>query len=278
MKKIFIILMLILCLLGINNIIKNKELINYILNINNTSNEKFIYIYKEITKSITDVKTNNLLSILDMKIKPITLNNKKEEKITSPIIYIYNTHEDEKYFSKDNNLSVKDTSKILSEALLKYNIKSIVEEKSINQEIYKRNLSYKDTYKISKEYLDKAKEENKTIKYYIDIHRDSADGSVTKVKENNKDYATIMFILCTNHKNYKENEKNIKVIENYIKEKYPNILRKTYIQNKYVYNVDFSSDAYIIEIGGPDNNLEEITNTSIVLAEALNYYINNYHE
>ena len=278
MKKIFIILILILCLLGINNIIKNKELINYILNINNTSNEKFIYIYKEITKSITDVKTNNLLSILDMKIKPITLNNKKEEKITSPIIYIYNTHEDEKYKSDDNNLSVKDTSKILSEELLKYNIKSIVEEKSINQEIYKRNLSYKDTYTISKEYLDKAKEENKTIKYYIDIHRDSADGSVTKVKENNKNYATIMFILCTNHKNYKENEKNIKIIEKYIKEKYPNILRKTYIQNKYVYNVDFSSDAYIIEIGGPDNNLEEITNTSIALAEALNYYINDYHE
>lgn len=278
MKKIFVILILILCLLGINNIIKNKKLINYILNINNTSNQKFMYLYKEITKSLTDVKTNNLLSILDMKIKPITLNNKKEEKITSPIMYIYNTHEDEKYFSTDNKLSVKDASKILSDKLIEYNIKSIVEEKSINQELYKRGLNYPDTYTISKEYLDEAKEKNQTINYYIDIHRDSANGSITKVKQNDKNYASIMFILCTNHENYKENEKNIKVIEKYIKEKYPNILRNTYIQNKYVYNVDFSSNSYIIEIGGPDNNLEEITNSLSALAEALNYYINDYYE
>ena len=277
-KIIIIILIIVQGLVMINKLSKNTSLINYITNINNTSSQKQMYIYKEITKSLINIKPNNIIKSINKNIKKTKTTQLVKNTISKPIIYIYNTHEEEQYYSEDNNLTVKDASKILQDALLKYEINSVVEEKSINQELYKRGLNYPDTYTISKEYLEKAKAENKTIKYFIDIHRDSAKKEITQKNYNNKNYASIMFILCTNHENYKENEKNIKIMESYIKEKYPNILRDTYIQKQYIYNVDFSPDAYLIEIGGPDNNLEEITNSLNVLAEAFNYYINKNNE
>lgn len=248
--------------------IKDKNTILSLLEIN--SNKEEIIINK--LANIKNINANNIFSFLDIKEdlkktnKEITTINIKE---TSPLVYIYTTHEKESY----DNYNVKQASNYLKEKLEEYEITTISEDKSINEQIYKRNLSYPDTYTISREYLTLAKSNNKSLKYFIDFHRDSAGKSITTKTINNKKYATIMFILSTAHKNYQENEKCIKKIESYIKEDYPDILRNTYIQKKYYYNEDYSKDSYLIEIGGPENTKEEINNTIEVLAKALKKYI-----
>ena len=81
-----------------------------------------------------------------------------------------------------------------------------------------------------------------------------------------------MFLVGKKNSNYKENEKNIKIMSDYINKKYPGILRNNYYNN-YIFNQDLIPNAFLIEVGGIDNTIEELHNTSQVLAEAINYLI-----
>lgn len=248
--------------------IKDKK---SILSLLEPSSNKEDIIIKKIA-NIKNINTNNIFSFLDIKQKTKITNNEITTiniKNDAPLVYIYTTHEKESYKDYD----VKQASNYLKEKLEEYEINTISEQKSINEQIYKRNLSYPDTYTISREYLTLAKSNNKSLKYFIDFHRDSAEKSITTKTINNKKYATIMFILSTAHKNYQENEQCIKKLESYIKKEAPDILRNTYIQKKYYYNEDYSKDSYLIEIGGPENTKEEINNTIEILAKALKNYI-----
>ena len=249
----------------------NKLLFSDILNINNNYKEN--YVYNGIEKSLINFDSSNLLSFLDLNVinvidKKIIKNKIIEFK--DPIVYIYNTHEAEEY--KDN-YNVKKASYVLQDDLLKLGIISVVESKSINKELHKRGWTYPWTYDISREYLEEEYKKNNSLKYFIDFHRDSADRSVTAIEVDGVKYASVMFILSTAFNNYKENELNIKKIEKCISDIRPEILRNTYIQEKYYYNLDISSDSYLIEIGGPNNTKEEIDNTLNVVALALYKYI-----
>ena len=92
-------------------------------------------------------------------------------KENKPLVYIYNTHDSEEYKNESNNNSktnVKTASMFLKNGLLKYNIFSIVEEKSVYKEI--KNNNYNDSYKISRKYLEEAILNNDSLNYFIDIH------------------------------------------------------------------------------------------------------------
>ena len=49
--------------------------------------------------------------------------------------------------------------------------------------------------------LDK-KSTYSSLKYYIDIHRDSVSKNITTVNINNKNYAKILFVVGLEHNNY----------------------------------------------------------------------------
>lgn len=167
---------------------------------------------------------------------------------------------------------------MLKEELLEDSIYSLVESGSIKKGLDKYGYDYSYSYRISLEYLKEKREKFSSLSYFFDIHRDSVKGKASRVTINNKSYAKVMFLIGKNHKDYKENVKNVKIMESYLKEKYPNLLRETYYQPLYSYNQEYDSNMFLVEVGGTDNTLEELYNTSIALGDAISYYVGGSYE
>lgn len=202
----------------------------------------------------------------------------KDEENTSdeynPIIYIYNTHETEKYkseFKSDYSITpdVKLASYILKDYLNDYKIDSYIETKSTIDYVKKNNLSYSDTYNASRKYLKEIMKKY-DFKILIDLHRDSISKTLTK---DNKKYAKIMFVIGTNHNNYKNNLKLAESLNKYIEKNCKGISRGVLKKPNSKFNQDFNNNIILIEVGGVDNTLEEINNSIYILAKSINDYI-----
>lgn len=214
--------------------------------------------------------------------KPVIKDNKDQSETSNspPIIYIYNTHQGEKYSStKEINLnySVLDASNYLNERLKKYNINSIVEKGSIQDVLNANNWKYASSYRVSRMYLEEAKKKTKTLSYFIDLHRDSVKKSISTIEIKGKKYAKVMLLLGLENESYKENEKVITKLNDWLNENYKGISRGIYRKEgkgvNGVYNQDFSSNCILIEVGGEENTYEEVENTIDVLAEMINYWV-----
>ena len=195
----------------------------------------------------------------------------------NPIVYIYNTHQSEKYKSSKEiniNYTVVDASFYLQRKLKEYGIISLVETMSVQDVLSTNNWNYATSYRVSKMFMEKRKKENNSLKYYFDIHRDSVNKNLSTVIINGKKYAKIMFLLGLDNKDYKNNEKNIIKLENWVNKKYKGLSRGIYRKQgkgvNGVYNQDFSENCFLIEVGGEENTYEEIENTLDVIAEMIN--------
>lgn len=254
--------------------------INNNLNINNITeiiniNEKQNNTINDMINILNNKDINNVSSLLSFKTSTSIKKENKEQKVYLPKVYLYNTHQVEEYEETFYNIkpTVLTVSNMIKEELKNNNIYSLVEEKSIKNELVKRKLDYSYSYRISREYLEETRKKYPTITYFFDIHRDSINKKLSSVKIDDKSYAKVMFIVTKKNNNYKENEKNVKIMEEYLNNNYNGILRNTYYQPLYVYNQDINSTTFLIEVGGPYNTLEEIYNTSVALSNAITYLI-----
>lgn len=200
----------------------------------------------------------------------------------SPTVYIYNTHQTESYlYDKVNNYNldynVMFASYILKEYLNDYNILSFVESASIKKVLNENNLIYKDSYKASRILLEESIINYPTLKYFIDLHRDSSVYEKTTCVIDNKSYAKILFVLGLENKNYLENEKMINSLnERLIKVNSclsRGITKKSGVGVDGVYNQDFNNNAILIELGGQYNTITEVNNTLKIFAKVLAEYI-----
>ena len=198
---------------------------------------------------------------------------KVSEKEYNPIVYLYNTHETERY----SDYSVYDATYLLNNYLNELSIDSYYEEKSVSAFLQTNNLKYYKSYSVSKEYLKAAKEKYNSLLYYFDIHRDSVSKEKSTLAYNDKSYAKIMFIVGKENSNYMENLNNANKLNDIIKSKIPNISRG--IMQKEgndvdgVYNQDFSSNLFLIELGAVYNTKDEVINTLEILKESIIEYI-----
>lgn len=297
LRDIFIIFIFVLIIVGAYNTLKffgfnfnNNTFIDYVSN-------DFNYI-KTPTK---DVNRNNIkfYDIINYEYKKIAFNNakptipkeveviKNTKDTKEPIVYIYNTHQKEEYTVEKNepyNITptVLTTSYMLEEQLLKYGIKSVVEESSVSEVLNKNKWKYASSYKVTKTFLEKAKEKYPSLKFYIDVHRDSVKYSITTKTINDKKYARVMFLIGLENKNYEENLKVTEAINNEVEKKYPGLSRGIYKKKgkgvNGVYNQDFSSNCILIEFGGNKNTIDEVYNTVIALGEIISNYIGDTFE
>ncbi|MBR1416374.1 MAG: stage II sporulation protein P [Bacilli bacterium] len=203
------------------------------------------------------------------------------KEMDEPLIYIYNSHDKEEYkieYKYEYSIvpNVKLASYILQEKLENLKIPSIVETKDIKNILNQNNWLYRDSYRASRILLEQTKEIN-SIKYYIDIHRDSSRYEKTILEYNNQKYAKVLFIVGLEHDNYEQNLSIATKLSNIVNEKIPNlskgILKKEGPGVNGIYNQDFSPNLVLIEIGGQDNNIIEVSNTINILGEALYSYI-----
>ena len=205
-----------------------------------------------------------------------------KEEITNPKVYIYNTHQLESYSKKvyeDYNITpnVMMASYIIRENLNKKNINTVVETANITDFLNANGWDYSNSYKASRYYLKEAIKKYDNLKLIIDLHRDSVKKEYSSVTINNKKYAKVLFVIGLEHKNYKENLTVATNINNIINKKYPKLSRGIMKkEGKYVngiYNQDLNKNIILIELGGMENNLEEIMNTSVVLSEIIEEYL-----
>ena len=199
---------------------------------------------------------------------------------SSPLIYLYNTHDEEKYLANESILyapNVKVATSYLKEKLGLYGLKTISEDRSIRDVLSFNGWSYGSSYKVSRMYLEDTLKTYPTLKYFFDIHRDSGSHERTTICENNKCYAKILFLIGLENSNYSENEKFANELSTLINEKINN-LSKGVIGKKGkgvngIYNEDFSPNLLLIEVGGENNTIDEVYNTIDILSTVLSDYI-----
>ena len=259
----------------------DKETIDILLESSNTINNKNRMVNTLVSK-IKDTDIINPVAIVLNNYKSDTkeivpvINEKEINKGKKPTIYIYNTHQQEKYISTKEiniNYSVLDASFYLQKRLKEYGIESIVETSSIQDVLNTNNWNYASSYRVSRMYMEKRKEENKSLKYYIDIHRDSVSKKISTVEINGKKYARTMFLLGLENEKYQDNEKTMKKLEEWLNVNYKGLSRGIYEKKgkgvNGVYNQDFSSNCILIEVGGEENTYEEVENSIDVIAEMI---------
>lgn len=291
--------------------ITNEEYVKFLLNrsYDKTTNN-YTFIVNESLKLLSKLDLTKPETMLDSKLTMFENNNNEitkdatasdddyeistYEKLTSyvsnpntnesnnPIVYLYNTHQLETYsnsglesFNITPNIMM--ASYLLSEKLNKKGIETITEDTNIAEFMKISNIKSSEFYATSRIFLNNAKNKYPTIKYFIDLHRDSISKDISTCEIDNKKYARILFVLGTSNKTYEQNENVMKKIDEISDNLYPCLSRGIY--KKYIngwdkaYNQDISENVLLIEIGAKENTMDEVLNTVDALSIILEKYI-----
>ena len=271
-------------LLKSNIKINDKFLVDLILNNNYENKHTFSKLVNKIKKTYQPV---NLLSTNYYSL----VNEEKEKKENAVLqsndnylIYLYNSHQSEEYqansfIESEVGPTVMMASYIMEDVFNKNNYKTLVEERSIKDLLRNNNWKYYRSYDASRIYLDDSKKNNPSLKYYIDIHRDSLNREKTTVSINDKNYAKIIFLIGLENPNYQKNLEFTNKINDKLNEKYPNLSKGIYQKGgegvNGVYNQDNSEYTILIEIGGPENKTDEVLNSTLAFCECFMEVIKN---
>ena len=287
-----------------NKITTNEEFIKFILNngnanylnnykIPNIINKTMGYLLKidfrhpetlfnENIIGYEDNSEDNYDDMEDLKKVSSYMSDPNKVDIKNPIIYLYNSHQLENY--NNNNLSIYGitpnvlmASYLLKEKLNSKGIPSIVEDTNITEFIELNNWSHVDSYKASRIFILDKKNTYDSLKYYIDIHRDSVGKSISTINIGNKNYARILFVVGLEHKNYEQNLAIANKINTLFDKYYPGLSRGIYKKEgnnvNGIYNQDICANMILLELGGIDNNIEEVMNTINAISEILVLYV-----
>ncbi|MBE6140417.1 MAG: hypothetical protein E7172_02650 [Firmicutes bacterium] len=260
----------------------NETYLNYLLNdslgryslsdLTNLSSTDFLLKY-----SLEIKKTDNLISqevfseIID-----------EENNYKKSIVYIYNSHQTEGYKSSflesfNINNTVLIASYILKEYLNDLGIGAIVEENKVSDVLNTFGWNYASSYKASRILMEEAKNNNSSLRYFIDLHRDSSSYKETTFEKDGRKYARILFVVGLEHENYQENLKMAERLNELLKTHHVSfsrgIMQKKGSGVNGIYNQDFDPQTMLIEVGGQYNSIEEVNNTLKILAKVLYDYI-----
>ena len=257
------------------------------------TDKEFINLIVEDTFTYDNNKVINHLINKTLEItNPIKLMNKNYNEYSpkttiknesNPIIYLYNSHQSEEYKASTYaeysiNPTVIMNNYILEDIFNKNGYKTIVEENSIKDILNKNNWNYSYSYKASRTLLEERIVEYPTLKYFIDIHRDSLSKDKTTINIDGKDYAKVIFLIGLENPNYEKNLEFTEKINNKMNEYYPNLSKGIYKKGgpgvNGVYNQDFNEYTILIEIGGYENTTNEVLNTTIAFSKVFMEVIN----
>lgn len=294
-----------------SNTITNKELINLILskgnaNINNDYslinivNDTVNFLFNIDFKSPSTIlnkellasgKKNNEIDIMhdddysDMEeLKKISsyIEDPNPVDINNPIIYIYNSHQLENYSNKSLDIygitpNVLMASYILKEKLNTMGLSTVVETTNLTDFLNANGWNHASSYKASRLLILNNKSKYNTLKYFIDIHRDSVSKEVATININNKNYARILFVVGLEHDNYQKNLDNMNALNKLCEKYYPGLSRGIYKKSgpgvNGIYNQDINEFTMLIEVGSYTNTIDEVFNTIEALSNILYKYI-----
>ena len=243
------------------------------------------HITHKLYNYIKDNTFNNPIHLLKNELK-----YEKKEIISfvygenkEPLVYIYNSHQGETYsreYLEEHNIipDILMASHMFKDKLNEIGINSIVEESDIPAYMKEHNLNHAGSYKASRYFLTSALKNYPNAKLYIDLHRDAATHSVSTTTIDNKPCAKILFVIGLENPNYQENLNIVTKLNNIILEKYPSLTRGIMKKQGYgvngIYNQDLNSNVILLEVGGNENNIEEVNNTLDLITIVIGEYIN----
>lgn len=220
--------------------------------------------------------------------KQIMKENEEKHKLPPPerntggkqVVHIYHSHSYEAYkpLSKNGtyNSSNPETNiiaigEVLKRDLEERGIGASHDTSNIGEQLKSKNWGTGKAYAAARENVVETMASNQNIQYLIDMHRDSQPKELTSIEIDGKKYARLFLVVGKEHPGYEKNLKLAESFYNKINEKYPNLCRGVVIKSKTegngIYNQDLSQNAMLIEMGGIDNNLNELMNTSEAFAE-----------
>ncbi|GAX90685.1 stage II sporulation protein P [Effusibacillus lacus] len=196
-----------------------------------------------------------------------------------PLVYIYHTHnresflpempgvtEPNKAYHKDRNIEL--VGERLLRSLKDKNISAI---QTKEEYWYKGNV--KNEYDLSRKTAQEVLAQNSSISMIFDIHRDSLPRDKTTAKIFGKEAARVSFIVGGSNPNYGKNEEFAKKLHNKLQKMYPGLSRGAFTKRSEDYDTKYNQDLHpnsiIIEIGGPENTLEEAYYTADLLSHVV---------
>lgn len=291
-----------------NKNINNENFIKFILkggNLGNLNDMKLSTIVSKTMNFIFKINLTNPTSILKFggidgaefkklqynddysdleKLKEIStyIEDPYPSDTNNPIIYLYNSHQLENY--SNNNLEIYGitpnvlmTTYLFKEKLNKSGISTIAETANMTELLSINGWDHSYSYKASRLLLLEKINKYNSLKYFIDIHRDSVSKEVSTAKIGDKDYARVLFVIGLEHQNYEKNLNLVTNINNLINKYYPNLSRGIYKKEGAgvdgIYNQDVSSGCMLIEVGSKENNINEVMNTIEALTNIISKYI-----
>ena len=281
-KVMIFISLLIIFIFSYFYLYRDTDILNNYFNSYFSSDEKYDLksrlLYDSLNKMVSLSSINNYKDEEDniIIIDNIVDNNVKFDN-SKPIVYIYNTHDTEKYsvpFISDYSVTptVKMVSYIFKEHLNNEGISALVENKKIKDYLTKHKLNYYGCYDASRSYIKQASKNN-DFKILIDLHRDSVKYKQTLYTKDNKKYAKVMFVVTTKHKSYKKNLKFAEYLDSKLNQNYKGLSRGIYKRSDVIFNQDLNDNAILIELGGVDNQIEELNNTLEILSKIIKEYL-----
>ncbi|HWO77706.1 MAG TPA: stage II sporulation protein P [Bacillus sp. (in: firmicutes)] len=203
------------------------------------------------------------------------------------VVYIYFTHNRESFLphlegvtdpdlAQHSEVNVTKVGDRLKEELEQRGIGTAVDKTDFIGKIINDGLDYSVAYDLSRPVVQDALAANRDVSYVMDIHRDSQPREKTTIEINGKSYAKIMFVYGRENPDFEKNKKIAEDLHKRLNEAYPGISRKVVSKAGTgvdgVYNQDLHGNALLIEIGGYENNFEELYNTAEAFAEVFSEY------
>ena len=266
-----------------NDLINNNTIIDLLLSEGISKNEKITDV-DFLLKYALNIKLEESKPASKEEVEiipPTNIEIPKEENLEK-IVYLYNTHQEEKYESPylgayNIATGVLLASKMLKEYLENEGIGVYVEEENTTDMIHSLSLKYSDSYSVSRMLLERRKQEVNTLKYFIDLHRDSSKYEKTTATIDGKSYAKVLLVVGLEHDNYEINLEKANKLADLIKDFSPDLFRgitkKSGAGVNGIYNQDFDQNTLLIEVGGQYNNITEVDNTLKALAKILAQFI-----
>lgn len=215
------------------------------------------------------------------KNKPGTIPNPSDKKV----VFVYTSHNRESWVSETKYVgssldhptrNITLVSKHLSDALNERGVGSEVNTDDIYQQLLDKKMNYALSYAQSLQVVKAAAQENRELKYFFDLHRDTAPREQTTATIKGKKYARVLFVIGKRNKNHQKNEAFATELHKLLEEMYPELSRgvmeKGDKSDHGEYNQSISPGSLLMEIGGTENTLEECLNTAEALADVFAAY------
>ena len=237
---------------------------------------------KNNTKTISLEYNDDYSDMEELKTISDYIQDPNPKSTTDPIVYLYNSHQLENYSSENLDIygitpNVMMASYVLRENLNKLGISSLVEEANMSDILRKNGWDYSYSYQASRNLMVEKKKTYSSLKYFIDLHRDSVSRNYTLASIHNQNYAKILFVVGKDYATWEGNYRLASQLNGLFDQYYPGLSRgimlKTGPKVNGVYNQDFDSNTLLIELGGVENTVEEVYHTVSAISDVLAKYI-----